>query len=386
MLSSLDTLIAFTVIITIASVLVTLLVQMVSFLLSLRGKNLANALALAFHKIAPELDDQAHELANRILSGQLLSDSTVTTKKAGKARHVERSKPWHWLALSPSAGKLANAIRPEEVWTALTQISQGSESLASSACKLLNAAGAGSPPAELIAKLIHHDETPALGQPFQELLDKLSAGVSSTLESAKTKFLQSFNAAQDRASQWFQTHARWVAILASITVAIGLQLDTIEIFSYCSTSDSARAALVKASEGALKHAGEILSEDKAGEEKAADDKFKKYMESKEKQLADLQRISGAAFEIFPKDGFRWEVETESSTDSAGQKTQAKEKKFWASFKGHILGVLLTIGLLTLGAPFWYDMLKNLTGLKPALARLMGQEKEAREKRSTQPNP
>ena len=33
----------------------------------------------------------------------------------------------------------------------------------------------------------------------------------------------------------------------------------------------------------------------------------------------------------------------------------------------IPGVLLTAGLLSLGAPFWFSMLKQLTGLRPVLA-------------------
>ena len=51
MLTTLDTVIAFAVIMTVLSLLITLVVQMVSAALSLRGKNLANALALTFQTI-----------------------------------------------------------------------------------------------------------------------------------------------------------------------------------------------------------------------------------------------------------------------------------------------------------------------------------------------
>ena len=68
MLQSIDTVIAFVVIMTVTSLFVTILVQMFSAALSLRGKNLANALALTFQTIAPSLDRQAHALAARILS------------------------------------------------------------------------------------------------------------------------------------------------------------------------------------------------------------------------------------------------------------------------------------------------------------------------------
>jgi len=37
---------------------------------------------------------------------------------------------------------------------------------------------------------------------------------------------------------------------------------------------------------------------------------------------------------------------------------------------HLLGILATAGLLALGAPFWFNLLKNLMSLRPALATLI----------------
>ena len=42
----------------------------------------------------------------------------------------------------------------------------------------------------------------------------------------------------------------------------------------------------------------------------------------------------------------------------------------AHYLVHFIGVLMTAGLLTLGAPFWFNLLKNLTSLRPALAALI----------------
>jgi hypothetical protein len=50
MLNTIDTVIAFAVIMTVLSLLITIVVQMVSSAFSLRGKNLANALALTFKR------------------------------------------------------------------------------------------------------------------------------------------------------------------------------------------------------------------------------------------------------------------------------------------------------------------------------------------------
>ena len=53
MLSTIDLVIAFAVIMTVLSLLITILVQMVSSAMALRGKNLANALGLTFQNIDP---------------------------------------------------------------------------------------------------------------------------------------------------------------------------------------------------------------------------------------------------------------------------------------------------------------------------------------------
>ena len=38
--------------------------------------------------------------------------------------------------------------------------------------------------------------------------------------------------------------------------------------------------------------------------------------------------------------------------------------------GHLLGMVITAALLTLGAPFWFNLLKNLMNLRPAVATLV----------------
>ncbi len=80
MLGTLDTLIAFVVIMTVLSLLITTLVQMVSAALSLRGKNLANALSLTLQSIDPQIGTQAYQLADHILRDPVLSDSLFRPK------------------------------------------------------------------------------------------------------------------------------------------------------------------------------------------------------------------------------------------------------------------------------------------------------------------
>src|SRR5215211_5783826 len=130
MLQSIDTLIGFVVIMTVTSLCVTIVVQMCSAALSLRGKNLANALALTFQTIAPEAAASAHQLAAKILSDPLLSDSTRTEKD--RRLHFEpgeRTRPWHFTdVFGPK--RLASAVRPVEALAALKRLALSEEKTA----------------------------------------------------------------------------------------------------------------------------------------------------------------------------------------------------------------------------------------------------------------
>ena len=90
MLNTLDTVIAFAVIMTVLSLLITLVVQMVSAALSLRGKNLANALALTFQTIDPTIGKYAHSLAAQILCDPIFSDSLWQKKNRNLDENAQK--------------------------------------------------------------------------------------------------------------------------------------------------------------------------------------------------------------------------------------------------------------------------------------------------------
>ena len=97
MLSTLDTIIGFAVIMTVLSLMITILVQMASAAFSLRGKNLANALSLTFQTIDPKIGQHAHSLAAQILRDPIFSDSIWRNKNR--------------LTIGPEAQRLIDAER-----------------------------------------------------------------------------------------------------------------------------------------------------------------------------------------------------------------------------------------------------------------------------------
>jgi hypothetical protein len=388
MLQSIDTLIAFVVIMTVASLFVTILTQILSAALSLRGKNLANALALTFQTIEPKIDEKAHQLAVKILTDPLLSDSTLTVKekKKGLAKVPKRKKPWKFQDLA-GAAQLASAIRGEEVYSALRRLKErkdklGTENVSAEATALM----------ETAEQILHAlDQTP----------------VGTTIIDARAKFQKWFDSGQDRATQWFQLHTRSLTIAGSIFIALLLQLDAVEIFHFISTNAAARTALVASADAVVKTAGDAADEkgglikriadaatapgqprlDLAGikypdqlaeklkerdgaafNQAAFDDLVRRtsraYFNEQRERVSDLTReVSATGFEFIPVGYWRW-----PTTDGAtGHVTK---------FFRHAPGMALFAALLTLGAPYWFNMLKNLSSLRPALARTISQEDAA----------
>src|ERR1035441_8224489 len=109
MLKQLDTLIGFVVVMSVVSLLITIITQMVSSLLGLRGKHLADALVVMIDKIDPQLDATTRaNLAIGILTRPVISDSMLWMSK----------KIWKKVPFLPwleRKGKKPPEINPDEL-------------------------------------------------------------------------------------------------------------------------------------------------------------------------------------------------------------------------------------------------------------------------------
>ena len=94
---------------------------------------------------------------------------------------------------------------------------------------------------------------------------------------------------------------------------------------------------------------------------------KKFEESSGEQAERLRKTVGeAGFDLVPVSFLgRWDQPAESQLHGLPRLRRQMGHTF-----SHLLGILATAGLLALGAPFWFNLLKNLTSLRPALATLI----------------
>jgi hypothetical protein len=272
----LDTLIGFATVMSVVSLLITTITQMVSAALGLRGKNLTDALQAMFYKIDSTVNQQVGDLAKKlsdeVLTQGILSDSALSM-----------SKNW------PTIWKRASAIRHDELFMVLkdiagtTTVPPGAPKTPSEAAAKLLALLNRPTPATTAALAAVQSQLPALAaEKGTKLIEELNAATNVSLSNLE----KWFNSALDRAQQWFTTHARIVTISASLVAALVLQLDALRMVQHAPAESGANGAF----------------------------------------------------------GGPWS---------------------WSFM--HLLGMLASAALLSLGAPFWFNTLKTLTNLRPSLA-------------------
>jgi hypothetical protein len=448
MLESLDTLIAFVLIMLVVSMLITICVQMASAALNLRGKYLGQGLAHTFNTILPDLQDHADTIACRILSGRLLSDSKmpIGPNDADKERQARENFK-----------RCATAVRPDEVFDALHRIATGRnprlDDLKDDASRLLKGLGvsdavlqraqaavatelgkptpvaietaseimgaarqtlAGLPEAQRSAieaalSPIEKRLTDLEGKAAQEVVD-----VAGTLDQACQKFKYWFEVSQERAQQWFTTHTRWFTVAFAVIFAFALQLDTVEIFKMVSSNKAVRDKLVAQVSAVTSQAEKIVGDsdkilqdavnnwrtthsaeaalpqvasltvtpaDTRGSVRSKLEKALGDNASKDALLQDFDRIVDETARTRLDEGAKDYAALKNSLGGTGFDLFVADPSgrwhhgWFKDLPPHLLGVLFTVGLLSLGAPFWFNVLKSLSNLRSRVAENISSEQE-----------
>jgi hypothetical protein len=438
MLDSLDTLIAFVLIMLVVSLLITIAVQIVSSALNLRGLNLAQGLKRTFAVIVPtsidpEIEQNAKALANFVLKGRFLSDSFLPNWGIFK---------W-W--------RHAQAIRPEEVFDAIHRIAIDKEpvgkdsKLKETAQKLLIALGLDEKTIDdaageigfvqkgtkqlteaVLKSLPEADQTKVQGA-LKIATDRLAAAGQAvatqivtgagTFDAARHKFDDWTSICQERAQQWFTMHTHIITAVLAFVFAFWLQLDTIDIFKLVSSNRAVRDKLVAQSAAIGSQAEKALRESKTVLQKAYTTWLDKNDANVKAAVASINvdpndtrekltiRLQTALASISGKEAllksFNDTVDktaTDTLKEQAGDYAAVRAdfdnagfdlfprngrgrwgNNWWDGWGEHLWGVLFSVGLLSLGAPFWYNILKNLTSLRSTVAQNISKEQEKAQK-------
>jgi hypothetical protein len=183
------------------------------------------------------------------------------------------------------------------------------------------------------------------------ILNKLAAegAVPKEVGATARSFESWFDAMMDRASQRFATQTRAFTVAAAFAVAILLHVDVLAIYTRLDSDPALRASFV----AQAAHAGDELARRAAVLPATAGE-------------TDAEKDArGRAQAEYRAAVTQWQT-TLATLGPLGILPASFGGIF--SFRGvSVLGILLGGLLLSLGAPFWFNVLRTLTSLRPLLA-------------------
>lgn len=372
-----DTILAFAAVMAGLSLVITALTQAISGLLGLRGLNLKWGLDKLFTVLAPELDDKAATLARHILLHPLLSDSTFAARQIG----------WSWW-------RYASHIRPEELtgllsrWRIALAMPQTTDQEKITRTKVLD----------------------SLNVP--ESFRDLATTELARLHRIEDGLAEWFESSMSRVSQRFSANMRLVTVLGAVIVSLVLLVDSIELWKQLARNPELRTRVIATSDALLKKADEMQAGSTnlpAAVYRVAAGQLLALHTNELAKFSGIEAItnlrSGTNWLVAQcrahgvKDSARWLEEYQALVAQAALRQAADNLhglvesqlalgvinsrlpgESWCRAAGrHWGGVVVSIALLSLGAPFWFNLLRSLSNLRPVLANKDTEEKQARVK-------
>jgi hypothetical protein len=250
--------------------------------------------------------------------------------------------------------------------------------------------------------------------------------VAGELDSAYQKFHYWTCICEERAQQWLTMHTRLFTVFFAFVFAFALQLDTVEIFKLVSYNKAVRDKLVAQATAVSSQAEKILGNSPTVLQSAYDAWLRDMKDANirsaltspspppvkiaatDTRESVARQIGTALGNIQAKDdalkSFNDAVDTTVTEDLKKKSQDYREVQ--ANFKdtgfdlfpnnpknntftrwgdswqsgswAHFWGILFSVGLLSLGAPFWYNALKNLVNLRSQVAQNISEEQKQRE--------
>jgi hypothetical protein len=395
-LDHLDTIISFVAILAGASLLVTTLTQTGASLLSLRGVNLRWAVETLIKHADPELKDHAREISDRVLQHGLLSDSAVSggdspltgrSRLATVVRKDELIDILHSFAHAPVPVSPAGAppAPPAPEWaTALKKSLTGAEYPAVAAVISVAPDIAGALPLGGAAARTVVTEAVTAGNAVTDKIDRW------------------FDSVMDRASQRFALHTRILTVVFSLLLVVGLHLDTFRLIPQLSADSELRSRVLAGADALTRKADDILATSTNTPATAYTDAMVTLIAAHPVELKGLDAPAGFKDDAGAKEWLNRELATahvanpdtwvaryDELVPQAALRSSANQfygvlgdnlrfrlvpdpyppfSSYWTPNWMHLAGTLATAALLSLGAPFWFNTLKDLCNLRPVLAK------------------
>ncbi len=190
--------------------------------------------------------------------------------------------------------------------------------------------------------------------------DKVFAPFKLRLDQLETASEQWFDSAMDRVSHRFAGWSRVITIVFSFAIAFALHLDAVDLFTRLSTDADLRASVRLSTDAVSKRAEGLLAPtpSSAGSEGA---------KPPAGQAAAIDSL--ATIQTLKKDLQHIQSDLDQS-----KVRLIPDRIFACDYNARtLLGVIASAVFLSLGAPFWFNMLKTLGSLRPLLANKVDED-------------
>jgi hypothetical protein len=308
MLKTLDVLIGATTVLLLFSLAVTVITQALTSLGGRRGRYLRNGLAGLLQQLGVPAGDVARHIADTILRHPLIADGG---KRLGTVIHREEFTK---LMLDLASGEGTHTLQIDAQTALRETLRKGGIEDPEQALKNVRAMA-----------LQLEASNPELSNHMRDGLAILHGASSDFVARVNSWFDQTI----DRVSQRFTQATHWITMAVSVTVVLAVQLDIIAVADRLWIDDQFRSTIVS-------QATADFSSENA-----------KDSDSKLRPGPYYDLLNRSALITLPMD-----------------RNWPQRIKDWRKAPGMLLSVLL----LSLGAPFWYNTLKDLLKLRSSLAQ------------------
>jgi hypothetical protein len=385
------------------SMIITVVVQAISALLDLRGQNLVWGLANLFQQISQKAREPGKGIG---LFG--MNNAAQELAKAVTAHSA--------ITSTPKGGVYkAKAIRPDELIMVLQQlnIEKATNGLSTAARSLLESLLTNDVPGTIdntedMQKLSAEfsKRFPMHSTMLQDALNDI-AGKTTQIAAGVDKW---FHTVMDRASDRFVRNTRFWTIVGAAVLAFGFQVNSIEIYRHIANDSAVRSKLVANADTIVQQAQKTLTPLGTTElDKLPDNpNLKQQSAAVKTALAKAPPHTGM---VNCAQGKEWLSQSDVKDDSAvlsefnkactaAEGTQlkglspelAKINSQLAAADLNVInqfslalrspaefgGEFVTLLLLSLGAPFWFNALRQLSNLKPSVSNKVADERKKSE--------
>lgn len=397
MLEHVDIVLSFAIVMLLLSLLVTTFVQIVVAVLALRSQVLKLGIRRLLRQVSPDLTQHARKIARAVVRHPAVATGRSTTD----------IKKEELIQLLDDLAKDSNKSLKDDVKNALKKVM-------------------GNAPAQELKAIadLAYKVTAEMEKAFPEDVANIKRIVERTIVPTRQIVVDVttwFNTVIDRTTDVFRTLTRWITVGFAVLLPFLLHIDSLAMFRQLTSDSQLRAKLMQNMGATMDRAAEVFS--------LGDRSMSLASAALELTCKDKPEIASAhAIKNIPSglakcsEGDAWlgvtfreckdpnapkmfsdayhkqfeklaaanlqgilqcTNEIKASLDESGLKIFAISNSWpdigrYRKEKMHFWGTLMTAVFLSLGAPFWYNVLKQLSNLRPAIAQKIDLASQPRE--------